>query len=268
MHNAGWKFRQFRERLNLTFRDIEEATRHVANAKLNPEYLVTISRLSEIENNNVVPSIYRLYSLCVVYQVSFAEALRWYGVNLQSFLNDASLFSCDKTQLVPESADDGEDVKLPIRLDPGFSPQKTSYLSRMIQAWGTTPLVMLRQLDAHAYRYGYVGMDDWMMYPLIMPGSLVQIDPERRKVESQVWKNDFERPIYFLETRSSYYCTWLTPMGRGELLIQPYSLSPCKAIVVATPAEATVVGQVIGAAMHLASAQAGKARATTDPRSG
>jgi len=266
MPNAGWKFREIRERFNLTYRDIEEATRQMANTQLNPEYLVTISRLSEIENNNVVPSIYRLYSLCVVYRVSFAEALRWYGVDLRSFQKDATLLSSGKTYLIPESADDHEEIRVPIRLDPGFSPQKTSYLSRMIQAWGTTPLVMLRQLETHNYRYGYLGLDDWMMYPLIMPGSLVQIDPERRRVESEGWRNDFERPIYFLETRDCYFCSWLTPMNRGELLIQPYSLSPCKASVVMTPAEAVIVGQVIGAAMHLASGQAERARATAGQR--
>lgn len=146
------------------------------------------------------------------------------------------------------------------------SARRTSYLSRMIQAWGTTPLVLLRQLETHTYRYGYLGLDDWMMYPLIMPGSLIQIDPGRRKVESQGWKNDFERPIYFLETRDCYFCSWLTPMNRGELLIQPYSLSPCKASVVTAPAEALIVGQVIGAAMRLASGQGGKAPATTGPR--
>jgi transcriptional regulator with XRE-family HTH domain len=266
MHNAGWKFREIRERLNLTYRDIEEATRLLANAKLNAEYTVTISRLSEIENNNVVPSIYRLYTLSVVYRLNFADVLRWYGVDLQSLQKDSRLFSADKTHIVPESADERVEIQLPVRLDPGFNLQKTSYLSRLIQAWGTAPLALLRQLDTRSYRYGYIGLDDWTMYPLVMPGALVQIDPERRKIDNQGWKNEFERPIYFLETRDSYYCSWLATMGRGELLIQPYSLSPCKAAVLTTPGEACIVGQVTGTAMRLASGQAGRAPATTDRR--
>jgi hypothetical protein len=176
------------------------------------------------------------------------------------------LFARDKTHLVPGAADERQLIDLPIRLDPGFNLQNTSYLSRMIQAWGTAPLALLRQIDTRNFRYGYIGLDDWMMYPLIAPGALVQIDPECRKVVIQGWHNEFERPIYFLETRERYICSWLTPLNRGELLVQPYPLSPCKASVVALPADATVIGQVTGVAMQLAGAPARKALATATPR--
>lgn len=265
MHQGGWKFREVRERLNLTYREVEEATRQIANAKLDPEYVVTISRLSEIENNNVLPTIYRLYSLCVVYRANFLDALRWYGVDLQGFQEATRLFSLEKTHLVPEVVDGGQDIELPIRLDPGFSLRQTSYLSRMIQGWGTVPLAMLRQLDVRNYRYGYIGLDDWTMHPLVTPGAMVQIDTERRKIESGGWRNEFERPIYFLETRHSYVCSWVMPLAPGQLLLQPYPLSPCKAVVTRVPDDASIVGQVTGVAMQL-TALAGKARGSSTLR--
>ncbi len=268
MHSAGWKFREIRERLALTYREIEDATLKIANAKLNPEYVVTISRLSEIENNNVLPTVYRLYSLCVVYGLNLHEALRWYGVDLQSFRKDSEAFAARRTQLLGDGLYDHQLVEMPMRLDPGFNPQETSYLSRMIQSWGTTPLALLSRLDLRTHRYGYVGTDDWMMYPLITPGALVQINIERRRVEAEGWRNEFERPIYFVETRDAYFCCWLMLLEPGQLLLQPHSLSPCRAALKAVPEEAQIVGQVSGVAMRLATGPAGKVRAPSTPKSG
>lgn len=261
MQNAGWKLREVRERLHLTYRQVEEATRQLASAKLNSEYLVTISRLSEIENNNVLPSIFRFYSLSVVYRLGFLDMLEWYGVELCDSQQDARMFAGGTTQLIAENGDGRTEVSVPIRLDPSFDVRRTAYLSRIIQAWGTAPLAMLRQLETRKFRYGYIGSNDWTMYPLITPDSLVQIDPDRRKVETQGWRNEFERPIYFIETRNSYVCSWVMLLEPGQLLIQPYSFSPCRATVVAVPGEATIVGQVTGVAMHLAGARVETAHA-------
>src|SRR5262245_33367966 len=50
MEDAGEKLRRARERLHLTIRDVEEASRKVAIRHANDEYIVGLSRLSEIEN--------------------------------------------------------------------------------------------------------------------------------------------------------------------------------------------------------------------------
>src|SRR5688572_6755676 len=108
MSGGGWKFRQIRERLNLTYRETEEATAVIATAKLNPDYQVSVSRLFEIENKNVVPSVYRIYSLCATYRVDFCEALRWYGLDLREFQRDAGLFQRRRTHLLAEPPADME----------------------------------------------------------------------------------------------------------------------------------------------------------------
>lgn len=266
MNNAGRTFREARERLKLTYREVEEASLNVANAKLNSDFYIPISRLSEIENNNALPSVYRLYSLCVIYRISVCEALRWYGIDLTLFVEESARFSSGKTQVVADSCDESRTARIPVRLDPGFDVKRTGFLSRMIQAWGTMPLALLERVERQQYRYGYIGEDDWMMYPLIMPGSFVQIDTQRRKVESEGWRNEFERPVYFMETRQGYCCCWLMELESGHLLLQPYTLSPCKAAVQVVPDEAELVGQVIGVAMHLTAAKSGKFLPPSAPR--
>src|SRR5712692_2847713 len=90
MHSAGQRLREARERLNLRFRDVEEASVRIADQHKNDEYLVYISRLNDIENKGTVPTLYRLYTLCVIYRLDMAEVLEWYGVDIGALPGDAS----------------------------------------------------------------------------------------------------------------------------------------------------------------------------------
>jgi hypothetical protein len=93
-------------------------------------------------------------------------------------------------------------------------------------------------------------MDDWLMYPLIQPGSLVLIDETRRKVVNSGWINEFERPIYFLEHRNGYACGWCT-LNAAQLVLQPHPSSMCYPEVYSYPDEIEIIGQVTSVAMHL-----------------
>jgi hypothetical protein len=94
------------------------------------------------------------------------------------------------------------------------------------------------------YLYGYIGLEDRMMEPLLLPGSLVLVDPARRQVKNSGWKNEFERPIYFVDLRQGYRCAWCVQEPK-TLILQPHSLSPCTPKIFSYPGEGEVVGQVI-----------------------
>jgi hypothetical protein len=89
------------------------------------------------------------------------------------------------------------------------------------------------------------------MEPLLSPGSLVLVDPTRRQVKNSGWKNEFERPIYFVELRGGYRCAWCAQDSK-TLILQPHSLSPCAPKVLSFPDEVEIVGQVIGVVTRLA----------------
>ena len=80
MDDPGQKLKRARERLNLRYRDVEEASVRIAERHANDEFSIALSRLSDIENKGTVPTIYRLYSLCAIYRLDFHEVLEWYGV--------------------------------------------------------------------------------------------------------------------------------------------------------------------------------------------
>ncbi len=209
-----------------------------------------LSRLADIENKGTVPSLFRLYSLCTIYRLDLAETLSWYGIDLGWQGADAASIAVEKTHLIGFSSHLTSEVNIPLALDPGIDPQKTTYLSRLIQKWGKLPLSLLNDSDIADHRYAFIGSEDWSMYPLLQPGSLVMIDENQRKILDGGWANEFERPIYFLEMRNGYACCWCT-LTEGQIMLQPHPASMCSPEVHRYPEEIEVIGRVTGVAMHL-----------------
>jgi len=250
MEEAGQKLKRVRERLNLRYRDVEQASLRIAERHHNDEFVIALSRLADIENKGTLPTLYRLYSLCAIYRLDIYEVMQWYGVNLSQLAEDAMSLQIERTHPVGFVADDHDEVPFPLALDPGVDLRRTTYLSRMIQRWGKLPLVLLNGLDLKNQRYGFVGTEDWTMYPLIQPGSFVVIDETRRKIVNTGWTHEFERPIYFLEHRRGFACGWCN-LADGQLILQPHPASLCNPEVFSYPADIDVIGQVIGVAMRL-----------------
>lgn len=79
---AGQRLRELRERNGLTLRDVETHSRQIAEARQNLEYFFSAGRLSQVENSNSLPSLYKLASLSAIYQVSYSDLLRVYGIEM------------------------------------------------------------------------------------------------------------------------------------------------------------------------------------------
>ena len=248
---AGLKLRQIRERLNMTLRAVEEASLEIADAERTSEFVVSTGRLNQIETDGSLPSIYKLYSLAVIYHMSLEEILSLYGINLARMEEHRLKTPRARTfRFTAEIGDPSRPIRFPVRFDPGFRPEKTMFLSRLIEAWGEIPVGLLATLDLRKFCYGYIGYEDRMMAPLLRPGSIVQIDESRRRVVNQGWLNELDRPIYFLELRYSYECCWCYQQGR-ELTLVPYPLSTCSPRTMRVPDEGEVLGQVVGVAMRI-----------------
>ena len=87
------------------------------------------------------------------------------------------------------------------------------------------------------------------MYPILPPGSFIQVDESRRKLMKEGWSTEHERPIYFLEYRDGFKCGWCSHRD-GILVVQPHSMSQ-EPPTIFHPGEAEVIGQVVGVAMRL-----------------
>jgi hypothetical protein len=230
-------------------RDVETASGRIAQKRNNDEFLIVPSRLSDFETKGVIPSIYRLYSLAVIYRRDLRELLSWYGVDLDWIASDLELASPPRSHLSHALANLSS-VQMPVRLDPSFDPRKTVNFGRMVEKWGLVPVSYLAQFATFQYTFGYIGSEDFTMYPIVPPGSFVQVDESKDKIQEGHWRTEYERPIYFVETRDGHTCCWCSLSGEN-IILQPHPLSPTAARVLPYPQEAEVIGQVVGLAIKL-----------------
>lgn len=249
MSKAGQKLRQLRQQLGFRLRDVETASLRIAARHRNEDFALPLSRISDIETKGVTPSLYRLYTLSVIYRRDFRELLSWFDIDVNDIAGDLRLSEPPRSHL-SEAVASATMVHVPLALDPGFDGTKTMNLGRMIQQWGLVPLSYLSQMLPEHCTYGYIGLEDFTMYPLLLPGSFVQIDEKRNEIEQGLWRSEYERPIYFVETREGFVCSWCSTT-EDRLLLQPHPLSPVVPRTVLTE-EVEVVGQVVGVAMRLA----------------
>ena len=247
--NGGQRLRALRENLGYRMRDVELASSQIAQRFDSEEFAIPPSRLSDIETKGIIPSIFRLYSFAAIYRREYRELLSFYGLELDGISADISFGHPQKSHL-SKALGNVTQVRMPTRLDPGFSLQKTTDLRRAIEQWGTVPMAYLELFADDRYTYGYIGSEDFTMYPILQPGSFVQVDEAKNKVGEGVWHSEFERPIYFVEMREGFTCCWCS-IKRDSIVLQPHPLSPVSVRVLRYPQEAEVLGQVVGVAMRL-----------------
>jgi transcriptional regulator with XRE-family HTH domain len=240
----GSVLRQVRVRLGLTFRDVEQASYELAEQFGRQEFIVHISRLADFENSSAVPGLHKLFSLCTIYHLDLGQAFKLYDIPLEEVFGGTLSRVPPRTHLAAPP----QVLRLPVRFDPGFDPRRTSHLTRMVESWKTFEGALLK--SDQRYAYGYVGQEDRRMHPLLRPGALLLIDPSRQKVETGAWKNEAERPIYFVDVRSGYRCSWCQ-LDKNRLVLQPYPLSAYLPETYLFPDEAEIVGQVVGVSMRL-----------------
>src|ERR1700758_5300126 len=119
-------------------RDVENSSARVAERYRNEEFSIPPSRLSDIETKGVLPSIFRLYTLSVIYRRDMRELLAWYGVDMNNMAADLGMIAPPRSH-VSETLNSIGSVQVPIRLDPGFDDQRTMNLGRMVEQWGLVP---------------------------------------------------------------------------------------------------------------------------------
>lgn len=243
MYPPGLRLRQIRESLGFTYRDVERASYEIASKRGRPDFILHISRLADIENRDVVPSLHKLYSLATILRLNPLEISGWYDAPFGEAFHDGASFPPPRTHLnectVPSRQSQTAGV-------PGA--QTTELLGQRPES--VVPMPSREGSENGRYRYGCVGLLDRRMEPLLRPGSTVLIDTTMKRIEDTEWSNEYDRPMYFVEIRNGYRCGWFQK-EKTRLIMQPHTLSRCAPEAWRTPEEAEVVGQVVGMVTYL-----------------
>ena len=229
---AGQQLKLLRNRRNVTVREVEQASRRIAEAKHDKRYQISNGWLAQLENGVSEPSICKLFSLSVIYHVNLGDLLRLYDIDVDNQEQYESVASPHLTQLLPPTsiADTRRDVG------------RLSAVTCLASDFATTH-TLPRNGKSNITR-AYLGSSDMTMYPLIRPGALLEIDTSQNKLQTAFWHNEFDRPIYFVELRNGYACGWCELKG-NQLLIIPHHSSPQGVRGFIYRREAEIVGRVI-----------------------
>ncbi len=227
--DPGARLKEVRTRLGITTREVALYSKTIADAEGNNEFLVSGPWLTQIENEKTaLPSIYKLFTLASIYGLSYPQVLALYGVDTNKLKKYHAEMPIAKTHLAEYgSSEPPASLEIPIRFDAGLNLSKTNLLPRMIESWGTVPLEFIQHFDLRHRSYGFVSLKDYTLYPLIRPGSFVEIDPDVKKPRHGIARSEFDRPIYFVDLRNEYACSWCELVD-DKLLLLAHPLSPVK----------------------------------------
>jgi hypothetical protein len=210
MAGIGNKLRAFRLQWQLTLREVEERSAGLAQQWGTPAYKISASWLDRVEREDRGLSATKLIVLAVIYSLTADQMIA----------------------LCPASS-----AELSHQLDSVSTPNATLLLAQgpleqHARNWlpdsfladpppdATALLPPLPGMSPSHYRRGVIGRQDRMLDPMIRAGSIVLIDTQKRAIANRrEWTHEFDRPIYFLITRTGYvsgFCeldkesTWLT----------------------------------------------------------
>jgi transcriptional regulator with XRE-family HTH domain len=254
---AGQRLKAARLRAHLSTRDVERLSHEIASAERNPDCCISHSWLVQVENGEHVPGTFKLYTLSRIYKLRPEEVLGFFGLGLRDNKEGHMSLPLPHTHLLgPLQKRADQTILAPVGLRSTEKLNQTNLISRIFETWGEIQLGLLQQVDFRNSILGYIGLKDYTMYPLLRPGSVVQVDSRQRSIKTGGWPNEYERPIYFVETRESCVVCWCDLDG-SQLFLIPGPLSGQQLRRVRHPIDAEIVGRVTGVVMSLVDQEEG-----------
>ena len=73
--------------------------------------------------------------------------------------------------------------------------------------------------DRRRYLRVIVGRSDLCLYPYLLPGTLLIIDREFRRIpRDREFDNEFQRPIFLVHTHDGYFCCWCELVDDSDMV--------------------------------------------------
>jgi len=193
MQGIGSKLRETRLKWGLTLREVESRSLQLAQSWGNTAYGISASWLDRVERENREMSATKLIVLAVIYGLTAEEMLTLCPTQPISALMEQGSSPNATLLLSKGPLEEHAKLWLPDNLVTDPSPENTMLLP--------TEEGMLPQ----HFRRGIIGRQDRTLEPMVRAGSIVLIDTRKRSIVGRrEWNNEFDRPIYFLLTRTGY----------------------------------------------------------------
>ena len=229
---AGQMLKSLRNRRDITVREVEQASRRIADVKEDRRFRISNGWLAQLENRDSEPSSCKLFSLSVIYHADMLDLLRLYNIDVNEQEKYQAVANPYLTQVIPHNGNGNGASEIFLVEDCSSTGLN---LTRSANGSGGAPHI----IDGH------LGLADFTMYPMIRPGARLKIDTSQNKLVTSTWSNEYERPIYFVELRGGFACGWCELNG-NELMIVPHPSPFARVQRFHYPREAEILGRVVG----------------------
>lgn len=239
MVGFGKRLREARLAWRLTLREVEERSSKLAAQWDNKKYRISASWLDRIEREDRALSATKLIVLAFIYGLSADQLFAALQPGSTSFKPRwDNLSAPNSTQLLLHGPMQ-DHAKYWISDEMANEPAPPN----------TTLLPTENEALPKQFRRGILGCRDKTLEPMIPAGSIVLIDTDRKAIVSRKkWTHEFDRPIYFLITRTEYVCGFCELDRDAEwLTLVPHPLSFESSRRWRFKKEIEVVGTVAGA---------------------
>lgn len=230
----GPRLKTLRNIRKITVREVEQASRRIAEEKGDKRFCISNGWLAQLENGVSEPNIQKFFSLSVIYRVNYWDLLRLYDVDVDEREKYEPIADPYLTRLIVHDANAEAD---------STEAAETSLVPAG-DVTGNTDASGKSNHTPHII-HARLGLTEFTMYPMIRPGAVLRIDTNQNKVISGASRNEYERPIYFVELRGGYACGWCE-LQRNQLHLIPHPISPVSVQLFTYPREAEIIGRVIG----------------------
>ncbi len=195
MGGIGQKLRELRLKWQLTLREVEERSSQLAVEWENASYKISASWLDRVEREDRELAATKLIVLAVIYGLTADQMLALCPAAGAGNGPKLDQISAPNSTLLLDEGPLEEHARhwLPDSFLVDLPPDTTTLLP---PEQGLIP--------SH-YRRGVIGRRDRMLEPMIRSGSIVLIDTQKKVIANRRdWTHEFDRPIYFLITRTGY----------------------------------------------------------------
>jgi len=240
----GEVLRSVRVQWGLSLRDVRNRSLGLAEEWGSRAYEVSGSWLCKAERGNPDITVPKLISLATIYSRPPEELLRLcLPADARSKQRNVCFGPRPAVLVGSERLLDREELDL---LPDGFVstsiPEDTMLL----------PLQPAR--TSSPFRRAVVGCRDRALFPMVRPGSVLEIDTRKKAIASRKeWTNEFDRPIYLLQTHVSLVSGWCELDEDSQYLtLKTHPLSGFESARWRYKQDVEVIGRTLAVAHRLA----------------
>jgi hypothetical protein len=251
----GEMLRSVRIQWGLSLRDVKKRSLGLADEWGSRSYEISGSWLCKAERGNFDITVPKLISLATIYSRPPEELLKhclpaaprsvpqnqFFGPNSTVLVTGGGLLDQEERDLMPDG----------ISSDP--IPDDTMLLPLELGCVSTPNLRAV------------IGRKDRALFPMIRPGSVLMIDTRRKAIASpREWTNEFDRPIYLLQTRQGLVSGWCELDKDGQwLTLITHNLSRVASERWRHKQDVEVLGRAVAVAHRLTTLESGAAKKAT-----